>query len=68
MRKDEPTPPCPTGKYPYPTEHQAKVALRTAQQSRLTRAGRRRRHECRYYRCPECGRWHLTSKRFKEAT
>lgn len=52
-----------TGKRKYYTEHDVKGALRSA--SKVRDKNRRRdrvRRECRYYKCPDCDGWHLTSQ------
>ena len=55
-----PAGPCPTGKVRLPDEQAARKALRDVRQARGLR---RRRHERRYYVCPLCGSYHLTSKK-----
>lgn len=54
---------CPicdlSGKRRYRDQSQARDALGVAAWQRAT--GNRRRRECRVYRCPACGGWHLTS-------
>ena len=48
-----------TGKRKFYTEQAAKTALI---QSSKNKDRRHLRRECRYYKCPDCGGWHLTSK------
>lgn len=50
--------PCPTGKKRLGSEEDARRALGQALTSTF---GHRR--EQRYYQCPQCGDWHLTSLR-----
>lgn len=54
---------CSTGKIEYLSPGSADKALRKirkrARRSRGTRYGRT---PIRFYRCPECGHWHLTSE------
>jgi hypothetical protein len=51
--------PCITGKRPYRTRLDAEIvlALRIGKKEQ-----RRDKNERRSYRCPHCGRWHLTAK------
>lgn len=51
---------CPTGKVKYASEHDAQIALVGALVNR--NRGRLQRHEQRWYQCPMCTGWHLTSK------
>ncbi len=46
-------------KIQYRTEREAKLALVAAITGK--NRGRNHRRECRYYRCPTCHFWHLTS-------
>lgn len=55
---------CATGKHPFPTEHDARVALVGAAIAR--NMGRNRRRETRTYPCDLCGAWHLTSKPYRK--
>lgn len=48
------------GKRGYDTEHEAQVALVSAILAR--NRGKNQRRERRYYQCPSCHRWVLTSK------
>lgn len=50
---------CATGKKGYRDKIGAMLAL--AEAGRASRANGR--EEARYYRCPTCNEWHLTSKR-----
>lgn len=50
---------CPTGKRRFDTEHDAQVALVDAVIGR--NRGKGQRHEVRFYICPRCTGWHLTS-------
>lgn len=47
-------------KLQYRTEREAKIALVDAITTRNAK-GRNQRKECRYYVCPVCHYWHLTS-------
>ena len=47
----------PCSKVRYRDKLSAKIALATARNGRSSR-----REERRYYRCPDCLGWHLTSK------
>lgn len=58
---------CATGKYPFETEHDARVALCGAFVARNL-GHKTNRRETRVYECPACGRWHLTSKPYREAS
>ena len=49
------TPPCPSGKIPYPNRWAARRALA----HRQTAGGEQRRG----YRCPFCRRYHMTKQR-----
>lgn len=50
---------CPTRKVRYRDQAEVKVALnRTKAKGNL---GDKRRREARFYRCPMCNGWHLTS-------
>ena len=51
---------CTTGKIRFATEHDAQVALVGAVVGR--NRGKTQRHEQRYYVCPFCAGWHLTSR------
>ncbi|MBE1471414.1 tRNA(Ile2) C34 agmatinyltransferase TiaS [Kibdelosporangium phytohabitans] len=50
---------CPSGKRQFRTEEAADAAL-TSIWSRPWPGGRRL--ETRYYQCPDCAQWHLTSQ------
>lgn len=50
---------CVTRKTRYVSERDAQVALASTVVAR--NVGSSRRHECRWYECPLCGGWHLTS-------
>jgi hypothetical protein len=52
---------CSTGKQPFPTETAARSALLDARISATLRNNQRRREQ-RYYACPHCHRWHLSSR------
>jgi len=50
---------CPTGKRQYRTRLDAEIVLAL----RIPRkAHNREKNERRAYRCPQCHRWHLTSR------
>jgi len=51
---------CPTGKVKYLTEQEARTELVGTVVAK--NAGRGHRHECRWYACPMCKGWHLTSQ------
>jgi len=51
---------CPTGKRMIPTEQEARAEL-VGTVIRKNR-GNQNRQECRWYLCPLCDTWHLTSK------
>lgn len=48
-----------TGKRKFYNEKAARTALN---RSNKTKDRRHLRRECRYYECPECNGWHLTSQ------
>lgn len=50
----------------FPTEIDAKIALASAQ--RLRHGSARPKDECRYYRCPHCAGFHLTSSSSRSRT
>ena len=53
---------CPvTKKIQYAKELDAKIALFKSQAAQ--RKGDDNRGECRYYQCPRCRQWHLTSRK-----
>lgn len=66
MTRLPPSGPCPTGKVRLPDDQAAIDALERARAAR-GRGLRRRRHERRYYTCPLCGSYHLTSKKDRYA-
>jgi len=49
------------GKRRYPTQAAAADALLSTKIVGALR-GKQKRQECRYYLCPDCKGWHLTSK------
>lgn len=59
-----PTGVCRTGKMRFPDERTAARALRQARQNR--EAMHSGRVEKRYYRCPHCEGFHLTSRDYRE--
>lgn len=56
----EPHRTCPSGKRRLVDEREAKTELVGAILKR--NKGSQRRRECRYYECPICKGWHLTSQ------
>lgn len=46
---------CPTGKHGYPTEQDARDAMRVLRRKGVTELRN-------VYLCPKCNQWHLTSK------
>jgi len=52
--------PCPFGKEKFDTEHDAQVALVGCVVGK--NRGKNQRREIRWYACPACGAFHLTSK------
>jgi hypothetical protein len=51
---------CPSGKQVLHSEKEAQAELVGAMVKK--NSGNNRRRECRFYHCPLCGYWHLTSK------
>lgn len=56
--RTEPKSKCRTGKKYYACESDAKIALANCQSDR----NKSQRREQRYYKCPHCSGWHLTSR------
>jgi hypothetical protein len=52
---------CVTGKRCYATEAEAHDALLSTRVAGVLRDTHHRRRERRYYACPDCGHWHLSS-------